>query len=687
MRAGTSPNSFHGPFRGLDTDRPSESQMGMGWLTDGDNFVIRRGQILPRTGFATADSAIVASSRFTAAANIHFNGAADLALLGWHNIATGTLSLSTFRPSGTLLATTAVGASTAVNRPTFAPMGIRTVDINPVMPGTDVYTGQAVMVGTGATDTSPGGTGHDGGAAMVVVKSDGTMARLSPVMPRADYAPTCATGAGNQQGVFSYKTSWFRSSDNAESAPSDESAHVDASAGTLHIVVTRNATYPDVGNGIDTLAFPDIWRVYRKRTGAALVTEYDNAGAPVSVGDGVGADDDWYLVAEVAYGTLAYTDNTSDGQLGTERVRPNNLPPPASTQYVCAHRGRMFYAASGSDTVYYSELPDPARGFQYEYVGQYSFFQIPMREGDEITGLWSFGQSLIVFTHARPFRVGTDALESDYPTIEPLNGAAGCDSYWTIQELPETSTTPGFLIYANRNGAYMFDGQGTRCLTQNGEGGGVGATFDTLTKSISTLEYKSWYWSTAMLDPNTLEYHLTCALPTDSEQSKVLVYSVRDMAWSMWSFAATVMFRMGASDNWNAGYFARSASHIYRLGDTNTPQSTDAGSAFTWSVQFPRLWLGSDAHKIFWQFWTAWRGLAPATTLYLGIDHDSATSASHTSTARTSTQQTKLHTARYSVKMHGERMLARVAGTVNTAADYIALCGYGVDVGQEGVRP
>lgn len=666
-------------FRGIDSDRTPESGMGPMWLTDGNNFVIRKGRIEPRPGYASAGITGLVG-RPCASLTLAFKTQLREDLL----IATTRTNIPEIQRHYIVRSSSAalVGQFSLPTqvRPVFVDAGTRTF----AEPGQPAVTGRYVFAGTGAQEAMPG-SGMGGVMAYVIDQT--SVYPIPPGLPRPGTKPTvdAATvdAAGSLTGAFSYKTSWYRSSDAMESAPSDESSPIQLTS--QRHTITRAAAYPSVGT-------PDKWRIYRKRIGTTLVGEIDETGAAISVGDGVGADDDWYLVVEKAYTATTHVDDCSDGQLGTERVRVNNLPPPPYAQYLCSHRGRMFYATVNSATFYYSELPDPVRGYQYEFVGQYSYVTMPFFEkGEVITGLWSFGQSLIVFSQFHAYRVsGTETLASTDPTIDRLNGAAGCHCHWAIREIPETAATPGLLIYPNNNGAYVFDGQGTRCLSRNPEGGGIVSTFNGLTKGKGVEQgFRSWYWASAIIDPVTLEYLLSCSTYTNAtdDNDLILVYSIDQAAWSKWTLASTLLERTERGSGYEASYLFNSAGTL-ELGNARSQHYTDSGAPFNMEAQFVRQFVPATDKSKFLQFWVQWDRVPGATTLYVGVDDGTATSTSNT-VSRAAPAVAKRFVSRYPLEVTGERVTLRVRKAITAASgsDWAAICGFGIDTEPLGVRP
>ena len=120
------------------------------------------------------------------------------------------------------------------------------------------------------------------------------------------------------------------------------------------------------------------------------------------------------------YFRVGYTDNSDqtfsdsiyDADLGGAMESDNTKPPKA--RYLKVHRGRLFYAhcleeAQGESLLVFSKV---GRG---EAVPHVNYQYVDRDDGDVITGLASFGESLAVFKMRKVF-----IIEGDFSSLYTL---------------------------------------------------------------------------------------------------------------------------------------------------------------------------------------------------------------------------------------------------------------------------
>lgn len=654
---------------GLDLDRSPDQISEPGWLQDTENAILRNGRVVPRWGYAVSSTGSAPAGTILKIFPIHFQDGQDRCIV---------YSYDTSAPQHNFYVWTPGGAVSIIYQVTLAARARPTFAISKRIPAAGAALEMVEVI------VAPGIAGATTGIAKVLkVSSDGTVTERNAGITTPTAAPTCAAAAGTLTGVFTYKTAWefLGYVDCVESAPSAESAHFVAAAQGITVTFNMGST---PSSGTVTAK-----RLYRRRTGAGLVAGVNNAGAATSVGDGVGADNNWYLVARLTPTDTAYTDVCTDENLGAEHVQNNNLPPPAGAKYVTIHRGRAFYVVE--NTIYYSELPDPIRGTQFEAVGPYSYFTLPLREGESITGAWSFGQTYLVFTQKGVYRVDTDQLEFGYPTIERIQGAAGCVSFDTIAELP-ASVLPGMLFYADHDAVYVFDGSTTRNLSKNKSGGGIQRFFDGTAHVYGPAVYPSLYYASGVVDQRNLTYTLSITAYGATQPKYALVYSIPDDGWTRWKdFQVNAFAAIVESTIWTGIYFARGGV-IYRFGDQFTNTILDAGAAFTVYVtpcRFSPPPQGSRKH--FMDFWAIYDRVPLRRTFYVGIGNASVVpaSSSFTNVWDANGTETLLQIAKTHLGIWDERFAVTISKTLTAgvSADQAELCGFGFTYEPAAVRP
>ena len=173
----------------------------------------------------------------------------------------------------------------------------------------------------------------------------------------------------------------------------------------------------------------------------------------------------FYLIERVPIATLvadpSYGDVKNDLEL--QSLYPGDHYYPPRARYIAEHRNRLFYANTQErndpinpgteDTnpsrVWFSDLYQPSR-----IVG---FIDVFPEDGDEITGIVSLHNNLVVFKNQKTYML-LGVSEADFE-IRLANGSVGCVAPRSIAMLDNV------VMFRGMDGRYGFDGGSFQRLT------------------------------------------------------------------------------------------------------------------------------------------------------------------------------------------------------------------------------
>jgi hypothetical protein len=162
----------------------------------------------------------------------------------------------------------------------------------------------------------------------------------------------------------------------------------------------------------------------------------------------------YYFVDEVAFpssGSLTYVDEKADVELVT--IYEGDTFPEPGCSYIAEHRNRMFFGRCrvtgesdpGPDfksRVYWSDLYQPDRVL--------GFADVFPEDGDEITGLTSYQNSLLIFKRAKVYMLlGSSPANFE---IRLVNNFSGCVAPRSITAMDNR------VFFLSHDGVYVFDG-------------------------------------------------------------------------------------------------------------------------------------------------------------------------------------------------------------------------------------
>lgn len=232
-------------------------------------------------------------------------------------------------------------------------------------------------------------------------------------------APTLTTASGSLSGRYAYVYAYKNSSLNIYSNPSPISSDITVSSQGVKISVVESLD-PQVDKIV-------IYRTFNLPVGDEPV--------------------DFYFVAEISNTTTDYVDNTPDSSLGEQADFDNYKPYVA--KYVTEYQNRIFYAnipeeTDGESLVVYSKIGngDAIPAENYEYFGR--------GDGEEITGIASLPEYLVVFKKSRMFIIRGDF---ELKRLETSDYRIGCIDNKSIIRIENQ------VIFLSENGWYSFNGE------------------------------------------------------------------------------------------------------------------------------------------------------------------------------------------------------------------------------------
>jgi hypothetical protein len=231
-------------------------------------------------------------------------------------------------------------------------------------------------------------------------------------------APTVAQGdAGTLSGRYVYAYCYHRSTPAVLTGnPSPISAQITVSSHKVDVTVVHSSD-PQVD-------YIDIYR-----------SQNLDAGGDATI---------LYKATEVSNTDQVYHDNAADSALTTTMEYDNTVPPKA--MFVLLHKDIIFYAncpdqTDGGSLVMWSKVGRgeavPAANYQY----------IDRRDGNEITGIASVGDYVIVFKKNK-----IAVIEGDFSSYYVFSHKLGCIAPWAIIQYEDK------ILFLSEEGWKAFDG-------------------------------------------------------------------------------------------------------------------------------------------------------------------------------------------------------------------------------------
>jgi hypothetical protein len=319
--------------------------------------------------------------------------------------------------------------------------------------------------------------------------------------------------------------------------------------------------------------------------GSSLYYVPDNGSTPEAI-TGASFTDGARLEFET-YINFLYMTNQQDGMFKYDNTQvaaigANPIAPPAA-KHLLSHDERM-WAANGANNrsrLWFSAAGDPTA-----WVTTDDYFDISSDDGDEITGLASFLEDLVVFKQ--------NSIWIGQNTYDPQNEAmfvkrvtdAGCVAGRSI------ATINNRIYFLGKEGVYEFDGVAARLISE--------AVKDEVANINPT--YKGNISAVAAGN----KYYIAYTPLGSNQNTKMLVYDTMTRAWSkydgLYAHSNNLIVLNGSDDsNEILSACSDSTGIIYKLntgtsddGDTGTAtaggNSTITDSSKAWTTN---MWIGN----------------------------------------------------------------------------------------------
>ena len=242
----------------------------------------------------------------------------------------------------------------------------------------------------------------------------------------------------------------------------------------------------------------------------------------MNLGDGATTDgnETYFFVAQINNNLeTVYVDYTPDQflvNLAPEATQ-SILFPAVSTRFSATFKGVLFIdgGQANSTRIFYSNPLSP------DSFSSSSYFEVGVREGGDITGLFPYYNQLLVFRENSIEMIRGDSVNGFQ--ITPFLSGVGTRAASTA------TTIPGIgVLFLGNDGIYRING---------GLDGGstikVSKVSDDLVKTIKRINKSTVARATAAYSPKWREWH--CYVPVDGEEKPSLgiVYHMDKDAWSL----------------------------------------------------------------------------------------------------------------------------------------------------------
>lgn len=210
--------------------------------------------------------------------------------------------------------------------------------------------------------------------------------------------------------------------------------------------------------------------------------------------------------------TTTFTDNVADSALGVDIPIDKDPPPRGKIAEVFKNRVWMAGVPGFPRRLFFSEYFEPEAWPQTFYV------DLPLDQGDEITGLKILGEVLVVYGHNRPLVI---LGESPFDFVVRRTFAnVGAEANRAIVTVENTH------VFLSRFGIYAFDGAIARLLT------------DDITPTFRELDPTKFGQAAAVYNDPKKRVHFSLYIPTfaaigETTNTGELLYDLRTSSWTM----------------------------------------------------------------------------------------------------------------------------------------------------------
>jgi len=316
------------------------------------------------------------------------------------------------------------------------------------------------------------------------------------------------------------------------------------------------------------------------------------------------------FLARVQPNSLRYDDN------GTDEPSVTSLPVIADTttgpiaKYVIKHHNRLVVAGikDQPSRVMISGSADSDAHEKFHWSQQGGFIDVDKDSGDNITGLRTFGNKIIVFKQRSVWSIGLETAQiGNYDVLDPqlnlITGSNGCMSHRS------TAAVENDIMYLSRDGVYVlgYEPNILNVIRANEISVNVRDFFDSV--SVSDMEKASAVYKSGM-------YILS--LPSSK---KTIIFDRERRAWvGPWNTPYEI-------HQWHKYYDAGNAEHLLTATEdtfaTKFDESykTDRGNAFTTEFKSRREdWDDWSTFKNIWDLLSEWRNISGSVNMNIVIE-------------------------------------------------------------------
>ena len=165
------------------------------------------------------------------------------------------------------------------------------------------------------------------------------------------------------------------------------------------------------------------------------------------------ADGEYYFWRQVASHVEVVYDHEAPLAVAASGTPLVAVFPPPTSKFIAFFRGRGFYVDPNFPSfIFYSDA-----GLPEQISSAFNFLEVTSDDGDEITGLVSYNDSLVVFKRRSMWRI--TALADGTPVLRPISQGVGSVA-------PRASLLAyDKLIFIGQLGVYEFDGGSVRSIS------------------------------------------------------------------------------------------------------------------------------------------------------------------------------------------------------------------------------
>jgi hypothetical protein len=246
--------------------------------------------------------------------------------------------------------------------------------------------------------------------------------------------------------------------------------------------------------------------------------KYDNAGGTTAISGTPATFTANKMWSFDEYNDTVYAGNgTSDGLIKITNTTYSVSNAGISPQIVCVHKNRVYCANKNSSTLYFSDAGNP------DSFPANNFIQINTNDGQNITGIKSINDTLIIFKDDSIWSLTGDPLGAGNITtignlqLRRANSSVGCSAFRTIKQVGAA------LIFMHYSGLFVFQNNASTPISDK-----LNTTFQTAMNQ--SFIQNCW----AVYDNMTNLYILGFPSATSITPDKAIVHNLLAKTQTIW---------------------------------------------------------------------------------------------------------------------------------------------------------